>query len=103
MEKNGDLISRKELLARFREEFGCNVDCSECPLPNTECYEGRVILNAPAVDAEPVKHGQWVIKYIRGGDHKYCIGIICSECATVGTPRWKRCPVCEAKMDGGET
>ena len=23
----------------------------------------------------------------------------CSECKTIGSPHWKRCPVCEAKMD----
>lgn len=23
----------------------------------------------------------------------------CSECGTVGSPQWKRCPVCEAKME----
>lgn len=23
----------------------------------------------------------------------------CSNCTTVGSPRWKRCPVCEAKMN----
>ena len=22
----------------------------------------------------------------------------CSECMTIGSPLWKRCPVCEAKM-----
>lgn len=28
----------------------------------------------------------------------------CSECKTLGSPYWKRCPVCEAKMDleGGD-
>lgn len=26
----------------------------------------------------------------------------CSECHTVGSPFWKRCPVCEAKMRGSQ-
>ena len=25
----------------------------------------------------------------------------CSECQTLGSPQWKCCPVCEAKMKGG--
>ena len=24
----------------------------------------------------------------------------CSECLVNGSPQWKRCPVCEAKMEG---
>ena len=26
----------------------------------------------------------------------------CSNCKTIGSPHWKRCPVCEAKMRGAE-
>lgn len=29
-------------------------------------------------------------------------GWCCSECKTLGSPQWKRCPVCEAKMYGGK-
>lgn len=45
------------------------------------------------------KHGHWVIKNIKNSDYKYCF---CSECLTIGSNRWKICPVCETKMDGGE-
>ena len=51
---------------------------------------------APIVDAEPVVHGHWV-KYNFLGHEQWA----CSECQTLGSPQWKRCPVCEAKMDGG--
>ena len=49
---------------------------------------------------DAVKHGHWVI-------HSSGRGLIttnwaeCSECHVCGSPQWKVCPVCEAKMDGG--
>lgn len=45
-------------------------------------------------EAEPVKHGRWLQP--KSGE------CFCSECQTNGSPQWKRCPVCEAKMNGGE-
>lgn len=37
------------------------------------------------------KAGNWITKN----------GItFCSECLVCGSPHWKRCPVCEAKMGG---
>jgi len=44
-----------------------------------------------AIEAEPVRHGRWIDR----GEW-----VDCSECSTVGSPHWKRCPVCEAKMCG---
>lgn len=55
----------------------------------------RLIENAPTVEAEPVVHGRWITH--NKGQNNWCE---CSECNTVGSPFWKRCPVCEAKMDG---
>jgi hypothetical protein len=59
----------------------------------------RAIDSAPTVDAEPVVHGRWVAKetMIRS---PFAKNYYCSECQTGGSPQWKRCPVCEAKMDG---
>lgn len=37
------------------------------------------------------KRGRW----LHIGTGEWC----CSECKTLGSPHWKRCPVCEAKMD----
>ena len=54
-----------------------------------------VINEAPTIDAEPVKHGQWLPQILLGERVWDC-----SECKTLGSPHWKRCPVCEAKMDG---
>ena len=43
-------------------------------------------------DLDATIHGEWIVN--QAGF------IICSECKTLGTKSWKRCPVCEAKMDG---
>ena len=52
----------------------------------------EVMINrAPSVEVEPVRYGRWIVRN-RGE------WVDCSECGTVGSPRWKRCPVCEAKM-----
>lgn len=48
-------------------------------------------------DLEIVKHGRWIEQTI-SGEQTWC----CSECKTLGSPHWKRCPVCEAKMNGGK-
>lgn len=53
-----------------------------------------------AADVAPVVHGRWLPQILLGRRVWDC-----SECKTLGTPHWKRCPVCEAKMDleGGNT
>ena len=43
---------------------------------------------------DSVVHGSWVKHNFLGHDQ-----FVCSECQTLGSPQWKRCPVCEAKMD----
>lgn len=53
-----------------------------------------VIDNIPAADVEVVKHGRWLPQVLLG---KRVVD--CSECKTLGSPHWKRCPVCEAKME----
>ena len=80
--------------------------------PNMPCqtYE-QFFRNAPAVDAEPVRHGRWV--KCQGKSNIW----YCSECGekinykqnrrTYNIPKvqvWqknKRCRNCGAKMDGG--
>ena len=54
----------------------------------------KALESLPAADVEPVKHGRWVHKILLGEQTWFC-----SECKTIGSPQWKRCPVCEAKMD----
>lgn len=48
----------------------------------------------PTIEAEPVNHGRWLPQIPLGE-----LVFFCSECKTIGSPVWKRCPVCEAKMD----
>lgn len=58
----------------------------------------RFVKNLPTVEAEPVRHGYWII---RGGD------MWCSECGygdvtEFGEPEdYRYCPNCGAKMDRG--
>lgn len=54
----------------------------------------KVLESLPAADVEPVKRGRWLPQIVLGTRVWDC-----SECKTIGNPDWKRCPVCEAKMD----
>ena len=60
------------------------------------------ILNAPATDVSPVKHGKWLYKGYVCGDTAYQ----CSACDEIewrtSCDRLKYCPFCGAKMDGGD-
>ena len=48
-----------------------------------------------AADVAPVRHGRWLPQVVLGQK-----AWDCSECKTLGSPHWKWCPVCGAKMDG---
>lgn len=48
--------------------------------------------------AEAERHGRWIIHSSGKGDFANNWAE-CSYCRTCGSPRWKRCPVCEAKME----
>ena len=54
-------------------------------------------------DVAPVVHGRWIPnipqKQERITRSPLAINWYCSECKTEGSPHWKRCPVCEAKME----
>ena len=53
------------------------------------------ILKIPVADVAPVRHGRWLPQVVLGQK-----AWDCSECKTLGSPHWKWCPVCGAKMDG---
>ncbi|MBQ8254929.1 MAG: hypothetical protein IJY94_05435 [Clostridia bacterium] len=55
----------------------------------------RAIEQTPTEDVEPIVHGKWIPRWVAGKTVWEC-----SECRTSGSHTWKRCPVCEAKMDG---
>ena len=91
-----EYIEREAISEKIRKYYYKNP-------PNSSYGEGfdrgldraqRAILDAPAADVEPVKRGRWVHKILLGEQAWFC-----SECKTIGSPVWKRCPVCEAKMD----
>lgn len=58
--------------------------------------EGVKILNQfPSADVAPVVQGRWLPQVVLGEK-----AWDCSECKTLGSPHWKWCPVCGAKMNG---
>lgn len=92
-----DLISREALIKEIEHgkhpEFYDGQDIAGWQM---QCIE-----NAPAVDAEPVKHVEWTHL---GGDEWRCTH--CGEVIhTEGgweKPTYKYCRECGARMDGGE-
>ena len=44
-------------------------------------------------EIEPIKYGYWKRRKFNGR-----VMYFCSECQLQGSPQWKRCPACEAKM-----
>lgn len=93
---DGDLISRKALLEKtemiYTEVDNVLMTMSVVTRPD--------IVMAPAVDAEPVRHGMW--RHL-GGDEWRCT--MCGEVIhTEGTekPEDKYCRECGTRMDGGD-
>ena len=77
----------------------------------------RAILDAPAADVAPVRHGQWIfgkdLPYSWGQIPKNKYHLYCSECLEQAFNRSEDndpdfdvdtsyCPNCGAKMDGGD-
>lgn len=90
-----DMISREALV---REVLGITIVSPE--VMNYANAIAVAIVDAPSVDAEPVRHGRWI-------DHpddscSLFNGWKCSECEQiVSGGRGNYCPNCGAKMDGG--
>ena len=90
------------LLRRFRHLLQSDFIRSFDELDIKTHTYNRDIAEADKCAGEPVKHGRWII---HGQPHLWRdtdireYWVECSECNTVGSPHWKRCPVCEAKMD----
>lgn len=79
-------IEREAVLEAFKSVTG---DCT-CPL-HISAEIDQILGEAPAADVVTVVHGRWI-----PDGHTVC----CSECKTMGSPQWKGCPVCLARMDG---
>ena len=98
----------------FKIEFceKCNNVSCDAPLTNTDCFTMYMLDNTPTIEAEPVRHGRWVIE----GKEYRSMTVSCTSCDYVrhiygwGLPSLKRdlkvnylyCNKCGAKMDGGE-
>ena len=93
-----EYIDREALLKDIEESVVFTVRSGK---PSLEIRGANAITDriksAPTADVEEVKHGHWIEQTI-SGEQTWC----CSECKTLGGPHWKRCPVCEAKMNGGK-
>ena len=68
-------------------------------------FSQELIDNAPAIEAEPVRHGSWKERRFFGGDF-WDYSFVCDVChgetpnrAFLIAPDY--CPNCGAKMDGG--
>ena len=78
--------------------------------PNSSYGEGfdrgldkaqRAILDAPAADVAPVRHGCWERVIPSKSAAKWSTKVSCSNCHSAGYDHHKYCPNCGAKMDGG--
>lgn len=58
----------------------------------------------PPADVAPVVHAQWEIPIFIDGNDVLDPRVKCSECGEVeaALARWKYCPNCGARMDGGD-
>lgn len=89
MEKVNDLISRSALLAKAEwEESYMGTD-------GFRYVRLTDVLDAPAVEAEPVVHAHWEKFRHPSGTH----GIRCSHCQTTNGRKSNYCPECGAIMD----
>ena len=98
--KNGDLISRRVLLEKIKKSFLDNSHTStRMKMVHAEEHNHFRILvnNAPAVDAEPVRHGQWEPMPVSSGRDSWR----CSECGRRARGKRENLPYCHcgAKMD----
>jgi hypothetical protein len=74
-----------------------DADAMKSKLVGSRFHYIRNFLNKqPTIEAEPVRHGRWIVEYPTGSAFGRC-----SACKTLGNLDWHYCPNCGAKMDGG--
>lgn len=101
---NNDLISRSALLEAIEKDHPPFYDGQ-----NIADWQEKCIKDAPAVDAEPVRHGKWLFS-----DYDYFTCSVCGGQYFTGADSTKDaktmlenndyypyCPHCGARMDGG--
>lgn len=87
---NNDLISRSALIAAIKTNSPTFYDGQD--IAN---WQAKCINEAPAVDAEPVRHGKWL--YVGYGKPD---AWDCSECSVMVAKQHFYCPRCGAKIEG---
>lgn len=105
-----DLISREALKDELEKRF-----CVHCGVPLRGAPCGGCIVEAisenikhfPAVDAEPVRHGRWMLEGAGWKRATFDGYMNCPNCyerfmRIVGTKLFNRCPECGCVMDGGK-
>ena len=72
----------------------------------TDAFTGGIVSSTitllqeyPTADVVEVKHGEWMGKPIAGYSTIRCS--VCGDVFASQTGKWKYCPNCGAKMDGG--
>lgn len=98
---NNDLISRDKLLEAFRDFKDI-----DCPSGHTVTADYMIELaeDAPAVDAAPVRRGEWLIENIVIDNNGRTMPgwPRCSECKKQSDLEYDYCPNCGAKMMDGD-
>jgi rubrerythrin len=97
---SGDLISRDALADELIEELDWE-RAQSVPETATAAFKiaMRRVKKAPAVDAEPVRHGRWVFS----DDDDLVWWWLCSECGNAEAMPTRYCPECGANMEGGDS
>ena len=98
-----EYIEREAISEKIRKYYYKNP-------PNSSYGEGfdrgldraqRAILDAPAVNVAPVRHGRWERVTPSKSAAKWSTKVSCSNCHNAGYTRYKYCPNCGCRMDGG--
>lgn len=106
------LIDAEDLYSRFEDEYKVSYKKAMATLSDywRGIHDGidwgcLRIIKAPTIEAEPVRHGEWVKNEKESEKHIEAI-YYCSICqnweAWGETEKTKYCPNCGAKIDGGK-
>lgn len=98
---NNDLISRSALIAAIKTNSPTFYDGQDIA-----DWQAKCINEAPAVDTEPVRHGEWILNPCNlYNDATWVCSVCGNEWVLIdGTPldnQMDYCTKCGAKMDGG--
>ena len=101
---NNDLISRSALIAAIKTNSPTFYDGQDIA-----DWQAKCINEAPAVDAEPVRHGKWFFDEYDYFTCSVCGGQYFTDADSTKDAKamlennayYPYCPYCGAKMDGG--